>query len=55
MLMKENRKNESNCFQHEDNFDYHRIQNALCGKQPEEYGAMYFTPKRILVIQMKYW
>ena len=35
------------------NFNYHGIENALCGKQPDKYGNAYFTPKRILVIQMK--
>ena len=45
--MKENYKNESRCYQSEYNFDYHGIENALCGKYE------YFTPKRILVIQMK--
>ena len=48
-LFKENNKNESCCWQHEDKFDYHGIWKALCGKT----WPNYFTPKRILVIQMK--
>ena len=54
-LMKENYKNESCCLQNEYNFNYHGIKNALCGKtryyENYEYKG-YFTPKRILVIQM---
>ena len=47
-------KNESCCHQDENRFDYHGIENALCGKEPKgKYGEMFFTPKRILVIQMK--
>ena len=46
-LCKENFKNNSNCSQNEWRFDYHGIENALCGKEG------WFTPKRILVIQMK--
>ena len=49
-LYKENNKNESLCGQNEDKFDYHGIENALCGKI---YYPDKFTPKRILVIQMK--
>ena len=45
-LYKEHYKNESHCYQYEDRFEYHGIENALCGKR-------HFTPKRILVIQMK--
>ena len=52
-MSKENRKNESFCYQREDEFDYHGIKNALCGKEPNKDRRMYFTPKRILVIQMK--
>ena len=52
-LYKENKKNESCCLQIEDKFDYHGIENALCGKVVDEFGEMKFTPKRILVIQMK--
>ena len=44
-LFKENYKNLSRCYQFENDFDYHGIENALCGK-------FHFTPKRILVIQM---
>ena len=50
VLFKENKKNHSCCFQSEYNFDYHGIENALCGKI---YYPDKFTPKRILVIQMK--
>ena len=40
--------NDSFCCQSPDEFDYHGIANALCGKiHPKR-----FTPKRILVIQM---
>ncbi|BFU22227.1 trichohyalin, putative [Entamoeba histolytica] len=41
---KENDKTESYCDQQ--SFDYKGISNALCGKK-------YFTPKRIIVIEMK--
>ena len=51
-LYKENKKNESYCRQDENYFDYHGIENSLCGKQPYPSGED-FTPKRILVIQMK--
>ena len=51
-LMKENYKNGSYCSQYEDIFDYHGIENALCGKTIK-FGKYYFTPKRIVVIQMK--
>ena len=42
----ENVKNNSECWTCEDRFDYHGIEYPLCGKWK-------FTPKRILVIQMK--
>ena len=45
-LGKENKKNGSCCYQNKDNFDYHGIEYALCGERD-------FTPKTILVIQMK--
>ena len=45
-LRKENDKNYSFCQQNENYFDYNGIKKALCGEK-------YFTPKRILVIQMK--
>ena len=51
-LQKENKRNESFCYQNEDSFDYHGIPQALCGKEPDKFGKMYFTPKRIRVIQM---
>ena len=49
-LLKENKKNDSSCDQSEDYFDYHGIEKALCGKEGVREP---FTPKRILVIQMK--
>ena len=51
-LMKENYKNQSCCNQDEDNFDYHGIENVLCGKTGG-FPHDFFTLKRILVIQMK--
>ena len=36
----------TNCCEKKDNFNYHEIENALCGKQ-------YFNPQRILILQMK--
>ena len=45
-LPKENYKKISNCDQNEYKFDYHGIENAICGKER-------FINKRILVIQMK--
>ena len=50
-LQKENTKNQSCCFQHNNGFNYHGIENALCGKTYEK--GKRFIPKRILVIQMK--
>ena len=50
VLKKQNWKKESFCFQHESNFDYHGFGNALSGKTGYYNN---FTPKRILVIQMK--
>ncbi|BFU25907.1 trichohyalin, putative [Entamoeba histolytica] len=44
-VCKENNKTESRCSQ-QDSFEYEGISNALCGKK-------YFTPKRIIVIEMK--
>ncbi|BFU22041.1 trichohyalin, putative [Entamoeba histolytica] len=44
---KENYKTQSYCIQ--DSFDYNGISNALCGKQLPKC----FTPKRIIVIEMK--
>ncbi|BFU25837.1 trichohyalin, putative [Entamoeba histolytica] len=43
-VYKENNKTESSCYQN--CFEYKGISNALCGKQD-------FTPKRIIVIEMK--
>ena len=51
VLWKENKKNSSFCYQNEDWFDYHGIEKALCGKIG--WKGEFFTPKRILVIQMK--
>ena len=53
---KENKKYESCCGQNEWKFDYHGIKKALCGKityKENELKSERFTPKRILVIQMK--
>ena len=48
-LYKENKKNKSISYQNENSFDYHGIKKALCGKKYPKC----FTPKRILIIQMK--
>ena len=56
LLHKEDKKNESYCYQAEDKFDYHGIEKALCGKTQyynDGWKGEYFKPKRILVIQMK--
>ena len=50
-LKKENEKHLSFCFRNEENFDYHGIYKALCGRT-YLFGDENFTPKRILVIQM---
>ena len=50
-LSKENKKNSSCCCQNEWKFNYHGIENALCGKTIGCGGK--FTPKRIIVLQMK--
>ena len=53
-LSKENKKKESFCNQDEDYFDYFIIKKALCGKTNTwRNDGTNFTPKRILVIQMK--
>ena len=55
-LFKENMKNESSCLQHENAFNYQGIENALCGKIIQKENNKLkgcFTPKRIIVIQMK--
>ncbi|BFU26426.1 trichohyalin, putative [Entamoeba histolytica] len=46
-VYKENNKTQSWCCQH--SFEYKGISNALCGKEYPKY----FTPKRIIVIEMK--
>ncbi|BFU21855.1 trichohyalin, putative [Entamoeba histolytica] len=46
-VRKENYKTLSSCYQY--SFEYEGIENALCGKQFPEC----FTPKRIIVIEMK--
>ena len=51
-LYKEEMKNDCCCIQN-NNFDYHGIDNALCGKTLQNDKSKYFIPKRILVIQMK--
>ena len=45
-LHKNNWKNDSYCKEDENMFDYHGIDNALCGKKM-------FNPQRFLIIQMK--
>ena len=56
-MNKENYKNESYCEQNQYYFDYHGIENALCGKigywKLVELKGESFTPKRIIIIQMK--
>ncbi|BFU24413.1 trichohyalin, putative [Entamoeba histolytica] len=47
-IYKENKKTKSLCKQH--SFSYKGISKALCGKQ---FPNNYFTPKRIIVIEMK--
>ncbi|BFU23760.1 trichohyalin, putative [Entamoeba histolytica] len=46
-VYKENYKTKSYCQQ--DSYEYEGIRNALCGKE----WPKYFTPKRIIVIEMK--
>ena len=48
ILYKQSCRNQSYCFQYDSLFDYHGIQNALCGK----VNPTCFTPKRIQVFQM---
>ena len=52
LLLNDNMKNFCCCWQHDDIFNYHGIQNALCGIQLNEQGFGYFTPKRFIVIEM---
>ena len=49
-LMKEAKKSFSYCHQNDNCFNYHGIQFAFTGLF---LNPNYFTPKRILVIQMK--
>ena len=55
-LHKENTKNKSCCYQSE-NYNYDGLTDCLCGKTGfwigQELNGNYFSPKRILVIQMK--
>ena len=54
ILCKENKKYQSYCDNNEDDFNYHGIENALCGKTFDDWGnGDMFISKRILVIQMK--
>ena len=46
-LKKQNKKNDSYCNNNESNFNYHGIENELCGK------SIIFIPKRFFVIQIK--
>ena len=43
----------NNCEQHDNYFNYHNIDKALCGLQPNYRGEMIFNIKKLLVIQMK--
>ena len=52
VIYKENWKNRSYYMVNKECFDYKEISKPLCGKEPNENGQMFFTPKRILVIQM---
>ena len=53
VLFKENHKNGSKCWEYQNYFDYHGIEDALCRKESNFYNpSEFFTPKRILVIQM---
>ena len=52
-LYKENKKNLSYCWQNEDIFYYYAIEKAVCGKTGGYPNYNCFTPKRLLVIQMK--
>ena len=51
MIMKEDQKDQSRCYQDNANFFYGNIKNALCGKTGYSQNGT-FTPKRILVIEM---
>ena len=51
-IYKEHYKSLSLIIQSKD-FDYHGIENALCGKKENNTQYDYFTPKRFIVIQMK--
>ena len=42
-----------NCYQNENYFDYHGIENALCGKSVNDITADSFIPKRLFIIQME--
>ena len=57
VLYKYNERDKCYCEQKEDTFDYHGIENALCGKkklmQNDELIGEEFTLKRIIVIQME--
>ena len=52
-ILKKSCKNNSKCVQNDEAFDYHRIERALCGVEPNYKGEMIFKPKKIIVIQMK--
>ena len=51
VLYKENSKGKSNCRQNNSYFDYHGTENPLVGGSGIE-SRKYFTPKRIIVIEM---
>ena len=50
-LYKKNNKDDSNCFEDEDHFFYHGIENPICGETINS-EKNYFTPKKFVVIQI---
>ena len=52
-LYKYHQKSQSFCVQTNYYFDYHGIDNALCGKDFHLSHSECFIPQRIVVIQMK--
>ena len=52
-ITKQNWKDQSYCWQNEERFYFYGIEKAICGKVKEYRNDEYFTPKRILILQMK--
>ena len=52
-LYKQHQKSQSFCVQTNYYFNYHGIENALCGKEYSIHCSDCFIPQRIIVIQMK--